>query len=229
MLCDHLVHMYRYLASQERSETFNTLLEWTRLCVSVSSAQFSDRLCMIGKGAAKKRDASKTLKESNLFIQGSDMNRRCNRSFLYGSGPIWARLLIKDFLFLISIFIQTLQLGAGWRRDTTPTLTIARLHALRVAVLLRVPRDGSHVGHVVTLGVGVGRVGRVARHIRRGRMVLCGGRWRETEIQTASGDSLSSLSSAFSNGQLNAIQWSFSVCVSHRWHIHTHNEVWCDI
>lgn len=56
------------------------------------------------------------------------------------------------------------------------TLTVARLHALGVAVLLRVPGDGAHVGHVVTLGVGVGRVRRVARHVRGGRVIL----WRET-------------------------------------------------
>lgn len=54
------------------------------------------------------------------------------------------------------------------------TLTVARLHALRVAVLLRVPGDGSHVGHVVALRVGVGRVRRVARHVRGGRVIL----WR---------------------------------------------------
>ena len=66
------------------------------------------------------------------------------------------------------------------------TLTVARLHALGVAILLRVPGNGSHVGHVVTLGVGVGRVRRVARHVRGGRVVLCrgdggegGDRWRE--------------------------------------------------
>lgn len=57
------------------------------------------------------------------------------------------------------------------------TLTVARLHALRVAVLLCVPGNGSHIGHVVTLGVGVGRVRRVACHIRGGRVVL----WRERE------------------------------------------------
>ena len=66
------------------------------------------------------------------------------------------------------------------------TLTVACLHALCVAVLLRVPGNGSHVGHVVTLGVGVRRVRRVARHIRGGRVIL----WREAEKQTASGDSL---------------------------------------
>lgn len=51
---------------------------------------------------------------------------------------------MKERLFLTSVSTQT------------PALTVARLHALRVAVLLRVPRDGSHVGHVVPLGVGVG-------------------------------------------------------------------------
>ena len=63
------------------------------------------------------------------------------------------------------------------------TLTIARLHALRIAVLLRVPGDGSHVGHVVTLGVGVGRVRWVARHIRGGRVVLWSRRmdWEQWE------------------------------------------------
>lgn len=53
------------------------------------------------------------------------------------------------------------------------TPTIACLHALRVAVFLRVPGNGSHIGHVVTLSVGVGRVRRVSRHVRRGRVVLC--------------------------------------------------------
>lgn len=52
--------------------------------------------------------------------------------------PIRAHLWIKVLLFL--------------------TLTVARLHALGVAVLLRVPGDGAHVGHVVALRVGVGRV-----------------------------------------------------------------------
>lgn len=49
--------------------------------------------------------------------------------------------------------------GAGeCHTASEATLTVARLHALRVAILLRVPRNGSHVGHVVTLSVGVGRV-----------------------------------------------------------------------
>lgn len=67
--------------------------------------------------------------------------------------------------------------GSSWEQGEGATLaatpTVACLHALRVAVLLRVPGNGSHVGHVVTLGVGVGRVRRVPRHVRRGRVVLC--------------------------------------------------------
>lgn len=65
-------------------------------------------------------------------------------------------------------------MGVGVEQSsrTARGLTIARLHALRVAVLLRVPRYGSHVGHVVALRVGVRRVGRVARHVRRRRVVL---------------------------------------------------------
>lgn len=76
------------------------------------------------------------------------------------------------FLFLICIFIGSLQQWAGGTTGLSRTwetsLTVARLHALRIAVLLRVSRNGSHVGHVVALGVGMGRVGRVACHIRWG-------------------------------------------------------------
>lgn len=90
----------------------------------------------------------------------------------------------------LSIFIRvssdSLVRGSGWDQADTVTvfhtakvisLTVACLHALCVAILLRVPCNGSHIGHVVTLGVGVGRVRRVARHIRGGRVIL----WRETE------------------------------------------------
>lgn len=69
------------------------------------------------------------------------------------------------------------------------TPTIACLHALRVAVFLRVPGNGSHIGHVVTLSVGVGRVRRVSRHVRRGRVVLCEADGEE-RAETDSGDSL---------------------------------------
>lgn len=51
-------------------------------------------------------------------------------------------------------------------------LTVARLHALGVSVLLRVPGDGAHVGHVVALAAGVGGVRRVARHVRGARVIL---------------------------------------------------------
>lgn len=75
------------------------------------------------------------------------------------------------------MFIGGFQRRAGGATGLTRTweasLTVARLHALRIAVLLRVPGNGSHVGHVVALGVGMGRVGRVACHVRRGRVVLC--------------------------------------------------------
>lgn len=90
------------------------------------------------------------------------------------------------FLFLIGIFIDGFQQRAGGATSLTRTweasLTVARLHALRIAVLLRVPGNGSHVGHVVALGVGMGRVGRVACHIRRGWVVLCS---RQTGTNTA--------------------------------------------
>lgn len=51
-------------------------------------------------------------------------------------------------------------------------LTVAGFHALRVAVLLRVAGDGAHVGHGMALRVGVRRVRRVARHVRRARVVF---------------------------------------------------------
>lgn len=79
---------------------------------------------------------------------------------------------MKELLFLSEPLLRREPAGGGQTSRTAHSLTIARLHALRVAVLLRVPRYGSHVGHVVALRVGVRRVGRVARHVRRRRVVL---------------------------------------------------------
>lgn len=89
---------------------------------------------------------------------------------------------------MISAFIQPAR-GAGLRggvwgevwgshiaqRRRPAGLTVARLHALGVAVLLRVPGDGAHVGHGVALcmRVRVRGVGGVARHVGRRRVVLC--------------------------------------------------------
>ena len=51
-------------------------------------------------------------------------------------------------------------------------LTVAGLHALGVAVLLSVAGDGSHVGHVVALCVGVRGVRGVTSHTWRAGVLL---------------------------------------------------------
>lgn len=84
---------------------------------------------------------------------------------------------------MISTFIQPAR-GRGLGEDcggrsggliwhSAAGLTVARLHALGVAVLLRVPGDGAHVGHGVALCMRVRGVGGVARHVGRRRVVLC--------------------------------------------------------
>lgn len=130
----------------------------------LNSSQFSNCDCVIVKHAEKEQHRFKNnvclkkKKKSNLFIQGSDMN---------GDGVIGqfskAVVQFEEVLFLSASLLRGSsreQAKGVTVSDTVQemTLTIARLHALCVAVLLRVPGDGSHIGHVVTFGVGVGRV-----------------------------------------------------------------------
>lgn len=133
-------------------------------------------VCRCETRCEKKKESKRLQANSNLFIQGSD------DSTAAAHPPVASAV--------ISTFTQSAR-GTGLRggergeervgciSQRPVVLTVARLHALGVSVLLCVPGDGAHVGHGVALWVRVGGVGRVASHIGRCRVVL----WMQNSAQ----------------------------------------------
>lgn len=117
----------------------------------------------------KRRIQTTASKSSNLFTQGSDDSTAAPASNVISTHTAKGGRGLGEGREGRSKVGRIAQRRAG--------LTVARLHALGVSILLCVPGDGAHVGHGVALCVRVGGVRGVASHVGRSRVVL----WTEKE------------------------------------------------
>lgn len=167
----------------------------------------------------RNRDASETMKKVQS-VQSEE--RKCSRSFLWGSGPTWAHVLIEAFLFYSDS-------PAANRSAGQQSVTQRRKPLLPSPVSMRsaLPYFCVFLAMVPMLAMWWRSTWEWDESdeypVTSGGAEWFSGadRGKQPALTHRSHLSLGSLSSAFSNGQLKTTQRSFCVCVTSLAH-----EVW---